>query len=86
MATTCAARAARAPVIAPAPGPISITVRLERSPKRRNDAFDGLRIVEEVLSEPGFGGHALLLMVDERRAATQFHRVTLFNTHINFGV
>src|SRR5271157_2614994 len=34
--------------------------------QRGGYALDGLRIVEEVLSEPGFGGHGLLLMVDER--------------------
>ena len=33
--------------------------------QRGGDALDGLRIVEEVLSEPGFGGHGLVLMVDE---------------------
>jgi hypothetical protein len=28
--------------------------------QRVDDALDGLRIFEEVLSEPGFGGHGLL--------------------------
>ena len=28
--------------------------------KRRGNSIDGLRIVEEVLTEPGFDGHGLL--------------------------
>jgi hypothetical protein len=27
--------------------------------KGRGDALDGVRVVQEVLSEPGFGGHGL---------------------------
>ena len=48
--------AARAPVMAPAPGPISTTVWPERSPSAATMRCGGLRVVEEVLAEFGFWG------------------------------